>query len=112
MGESEVPLFAHVLDEDRRGFNLVLVRLRGVIVSGRWEGWQCRLDSWADRSKYPGKEHAFGFETKEEFHNHFKRSQEGMHVFRSQRIANIRVGFLQLLREFIQRRRPGSDARG
>ncbi|GEM_PF-1613520 len=112
MEDSEVPLFAHIFDEDHWGFNLVLVRPKGVIVGGHWECWQSRLHSLTDRSKYPGKEHAFGFGTKEEFHNHFKRSQEGMHVFRSQRIPDTRARFFELLLEFIQRcRAPNATAR-
>jgi eukaryotic-like serine/threonine-protein kinase len=94
-----IHFLARVQNDNRQGFNAVLVHTAPDDVYGEWQGWEIGI--WAlARKPVDGRTHGerFGFND-EEFYDHFRFSNGATHVYTYRRLPDVVARFAELAKE-------------
>ena len=102
-----VRVFGYLVDEDGAGFNYILVRKDTDDIYGEWQVCKIGIRAIVDPRKYPRRPEPFGFESESEFREQIRYSEGGMHVYTYHFEPANPVQFLEVVKEFMKRRREG-----
>jgi serine/threonine protein kinase len=106
-----VPLYGYLADGDGIGFNYVLVREDKDDLYGAWQTCKVSIHALASPKEYPRRQGSFGFELPDDFRKHVQKADESMHVYTCQFEPTRPNQFLEVVLEFM-RRRKRHPARG
>jgi len=104
-----VRIYAHLADEDGAGFNYTLVRKDTDDIYGEWQICKVNLSNIPLRRKVHPRLEPFGFEPEHEFRAEIQCSEGGMHVYTYHFAPASPTQFLEVVKEFMKRRREGKS---
>jgi hypothetical protein len=104
----QVRLFGHLADTDGTGFNFVLFRKGADDIYGEWQVCKIGVSATVDPRKHPPRPEPFGFKSGQEFREHMQYSDGTMHIYTYQFEPVSPDQFLEIVIEFIKRKRKAN----
>lgn len=100
-----VPLYAYLADEDGAGFNYILVRKDADDIYGEWQVCKIDISAGVDPRKVRPRLEPFGFDSERKFRDEMRYAEGFMHIYEYQFEPATPAQLLEVVREFMRRRR-------